>query len=590
VPFAVRLGGHGRWVALCLLLLAGIDLVRERETAFPRSGALYVFAAALIAFCGVAVASGAWSVAPLLSVERAASFCLMVAAAGAVVLGTAGDREATRRTLVGVVVGAAIVAALGVLVYLVRHDLAVQQAAGSAAWRFRGFGMNPNTTPMLFAMAMPLAVWLAAASPRRRARSVYAAIAAGLYVELLLCGSRGGLVAAAVGVLVLVALCVPRVWLKGVLALVAVAAIVPGLTSRIGPTATVTPPPAGTTVPAPGENPAAPGPGVTTRPAICGHKVCSSASRAFLRRFPHFIGPLPSRAEDEVGQAIFGEKSDAVGSGRLAAWKGTLTQVVRRPLLGYGFGTESRVFVDRWLFFQGGLPENSYLGLLLQVGAVGLILCLGTFLVAAFAGARVLRAGERESRGIVAVSLAMVSVGLVLMLFQSYVYSVGNIATVSFWLGLLTLIGTAAVAPMRSPRFRLRRAVVLGSAAVLLAGLLAIAVGRWERGRYVRKENAEMQALYTTVGSSFRARSLSAYRPGPPDCLWYAAGETPYAISLCFDRRGRLVEAADRRSGSPVFWSLQPMPAAASIRIDPDRIKVFFAQLDRRVHRAALGH
>jgi O-antigen ligase len=114
-------------------------------------------------------------------------------------------------------------------------------------------------------------------------------------------------------------------------------------------------------------------------------------------------------------------------SGRVHAWEGALRQGDDRPLLGYGFGTEEKVFVDRYRDFEGGVPENSFIGLFLQLGAVGLAVFLA--LLAALVGAA-LRAGGR----VAAVGLAVLATGIVLAVVQSYVYAVGNVATLGVWI------------------------------------------------------------------------------------------------------------------------------------------------------------
>ena len=55
--------------------------------------------------------------------------------------------------------------------------------------------------------------------------------------------------------------------------------------------------------------------------------------------------PLPGGGQPTVRRSFLGS------SGRIEAWKGALRQAEQRPLLGYGFGTESRVFVDRYYTF-----------------------------------------------------------------------------------------------------------------------------------------------------------------------------------------------------------------------------------------------
>jgi O-antigen ligase len=114
-------------------------------------------------------------------------------------------------------------------------------------------------------------------------------------------------------------------------------------------------------------------------------------------------------------------------TGRGEAWRGAIDLGNKRPVLGYGFGTEGRVFVDRWTNFVGGLPENSYIGMYLQVGLLGVIALFGLIVVLVVAAAR------RPDRWEIAGPLGALAAGLILAFVQSYVYSVGNIATLALW-------------------------------------------------------------------------------------------------------------------------------------------------------------
>jgi hypothetical protein len=98
---------------------------------------------------------------------------------------------------------------------------------------------------------------------------------------------------------------------------------------------------------------------------------------------------------------------------------------------GYGFGTESRVFVDRYYSFEGGVPENSYIGMFLQLGAVGVGVFVALLASLVVAGGRALVPAERQARVLAATCGAVLLVGLALGLFQSYLYAAGNNATLS---------------------------------------------------------------------------------------------------------------------------------------------------------------
>jgi hypothetical protein len=109
---------------------------------------------------------------------------------------------------------------------------------------------------------------------------------------------------------------------------------------------------------------------------------------------------------------------------------------------------------------------------------------------------------------------------------------------------------------------------------VALAAVVALVtllfVGRWEGRRHARSEIAGMRHTLAVVGP-LDNRTLDAYRidiDSRFDCLIYKRGTERLALELCFDRKGRLVEAIDRRSGKPKISSLREDPGASTIRVD----------------------
>jgi hypothetical protein len=88
-----------------------------------------------------------------------------------------------------------------------------------------------------------------------------------------------------------------------------------------------------------------------------------------------------------------------------------------------------------------------------------------------------------------------------------------------------------------------------GLGCVAVAGLFALVpLGRWERGDADRKEVAALERTRALVGDVLASPRLAAYRlTTKADCLLYRFGGDPYAVELCFDGRGRLVTAIDRR-------------------------------------------
>lgn len=111
-----------------------------------------------------------------------------------------------------------------------------------------------------------------------------------------------------------------------------------------------------------------------------------------------------------------------------------------------------------------------------------------------------------------------------------------------------------------------RRAVA--AVAVVAAAVALVVVGRWERSRHVSHELRGLRAVRAAVGR-LDDPSLDSYRVSlvPFDCLLYGRGSNRYALELCIDEDGRLVEAFDRRRGFHV-WSLRDEPTASTIHVD----------------------
>jgi hypothetical protein len=113
----------------------------------------------------------------------------------------------------------------------------------------------------------------------------------------------------------------------------------------------------------------------------------------------------------------------------------------------------------------------------------------------------------------------------------------------------------------------MRLALVGALAAVVLAAALVV-VGRWEGDRHSDAENRGIARVRRLVGP-LDSPSLSAFRLLPRfSCLVYRRSGEQFALELCMDRDGRVVEAIDRRSATPRIWSLREQPSAADVRVD----------------------
>lgn len=109
----------------------------------------------------------------------------------------------------------------------------------------------------------------------------------------------------------------------------------------------------------------------------------------------------------------------------------------------------------------------------------------------------------------------------------------------------------------------LLRSVVVAAA---LAAL--IAVGRFERSHEATREVHGFRIVERLIGP-LDSPALSGYRVLPGfDCLTYRRGGNVFALELCVDRTGRVVEAIDRRSFERRIWSLTFEPSASTARID----------------------
>jgi hypothetical protein len=463
-------GLDARWVVLAAVCaLALFDAFRRLWlTRTPPSRGLLRFGVLVGSFLALATLSTAWSVSPRLSFERAGSLGILFLLAAALVASTETDVRARVRLFQGLAVGAVAVGILGLLVLVVDYDAAVQQATPTSLWRLRGFTENPNTIAILAGAALPLLLGLALRGTSRRRQAGWLAGALLMLASVVAAESRGGLLAACAGALVVATLGVDGLRNRVAAATALVLVFAGGIALR-----QVVQPPAPAfssqiagvpTTPAPGQGPAPVTPAKPHRGSSSpgGGKGARSGNGKHSKRvqLPPVARPVPKtaelpRAEDEIGHpALSKGATSTVASGRLAAWKGALELIGDRPILGYGFGTETKVFVDRWYFFQGGTPENSYLGILLQLGALGLALIVALGSALALGASRALRFRQGDERMLVVMELGVLVAAAGIMLIQSYLYSVGNVASATVWISLFAL-GPIALEP-RSARARVR--------------------------------------------------------------------------------------------------------------------------------------
>lgn len=398
-----------RWGFLILLWVASLAAVRHRGR---RVVAVLVPLLPLVAFMAL---STAWSVKPATTVGRAGALTIVFMIAAALAVAMEEDILPRDGVVSAVLGGMTAVAIGGALLLVVSHQDAMHPGTG----RLNGLGGDPNTVSSMFAVGIPLALG-AVVGWRGNRRLLAAVVLTVLSASVIASGSRGSLLAAAAGSVVVAALATrgtkARATAVGLVALATVVAAL-GTAKPLGNTSTQNVPvPTGST----GQK--------LTGPK--GHRVYINAE-------------LTWRLEDDIGASLPGtpavdpHRTVLNSSGRTQAWEGALRQARERPLVGYGFGTESSVFVDRYVAFQGFYVENAYIGLLLQIGAVGLVLFLLAFALAARRMRRQLAGGDEDERHWAAAFAGATAAGLVLACTQSFVGSAGNVAVLTFWLATL---------------------------------------------------------------------------------------------------------------------------------------------------------
>jgi O-antigen ligase len=285
---------------------------------------------------------------------------------------------------------------------------------------------------MVLAVGLPLAAWAVGEATRRPHRLAAAALFLLLLASIVASGSRGALVSGFGGLLAYAAVAERRrrgVVLTGLVALFAISLVV----SRL---------------PQPEARPSQVAPaGADTTPAAV------AAAQTSGR---YFDANLVLRQQDDIGHPPLGvaetrrrPRTLFGTSGRAEAWRGALEQGAERPLLGYGFGSEDDVFVDRYVHFHSDLPESSYIGLFLQLGGAGLFAFGALVAVVLARAARALRRLRGGELRIAAAAGGALVVGLILGFFQSYVYAAGNNATAAVWICAFLLTAATTVPAVR---------------------------------------------------------------------------------------------------------------------------------------------
>ena len=113
-----------------------------------------------------------------------------------------------------------------------------------------------------------------------------------------------------------------------------------------------------------------------------------------------------------------------------------------------------------------------------------------------------------------------------------------------------------------------RRRVGAAAAGITLVLVGLVLLGRWEGDRRAESATHGMAETLALIGP-LDSPDLSGYRVlSGFDCLVYRRGANRFALELCVDDSGRVVETIDRRRPERRIDSLRDDPTASRLRVD----------------------
>lgn len=124
-----------------------------------------------------------------------------------------------------------------------------------------------------------------------------------------------------------------------------------------------------------------------------------------------------------------------------------------------------------------------------------------------------------------------------------------------------------------------RRSAVI-AAAVLVVAVVLVVVGRHERASERNWNLDGIAAVRYLVGAKID-HPLSYRVPAGLYCLIYGTPGRPFALELCVNGAGRIVEAVDRRGSVPRFYSVTSEPGVADERLPLSTVNRLLATFKR---------
>jgi O-antigen ligase len=151
-----------------------------------------------------------------------------------------------------------------------------------------------------------------------------------------------------------------------------------------------------------------------------GENVIESAS-SYLR-----LGTESSKSDEALKD---------ISSGRTENWDKMLLLLGKRPLLGYGYGTEDKLlnYYNITVASTGKSAHNAFLGIAVQMGIPGFLLFFSPLIYI------LLTPINSKGKTVYCVT-GLVIGGVVSGLFESWMYSVGSAFAFPFWVGIILLL------------------------------------------------------------------------------------------------------------------------------------------------------
>jgi len=140
-------------------------------------------------------------------------------------------------------------------------------------------------------------------------------------------------------------------------------------------------------------------------------------------------------------QAYIRVESLPVLGGRLEVWPIAMDFITQKPFFGYGFGVEDKIIELKRVVLHrhsGAYIHNSYLGITLQLGALGLVVFFLPLFSLLY---KEIFSKTKEPAPLLRYALrASLIAGLLCCIYESWIYSVGNAMVLPFWIMIMLLV------------------------------------------------------------------------------------------------------------------------------------------------------